>query len=253
MQSPIRRFGYVALFLLSAWILLTFTLYRGLDSSRIINTRVDFANTNACTWPSHTVYVEGAIELLVQGSVHLREDVDYSVFIHITFLDSWTTAMSGLVTFLSECSPGHHTISSLLPCGQSPIIWLIRHLLFCPAYVTGVVRDILERDVLITTSFRYRPGRWIDVPVYPVSVHRVDYSLRIQVVPPLHEQLPDIVSMYASYHLTSNTSWCWTCLWYGYIICYIYITLVVLVFIGIYVFCVLLYYIRSFTGQCSNK
>jgi hypothetical protein len=242
-KQPVDHFrtigGYVSLALLGTWFIGTYGLYLGLVYNQIIKTHVDYSHTNAYTWPSHTLYAEGAIELLIQGSEFLRTGVDYSLCIHITFIDSWKTTMAGLVTFMSDFGQDLHTVASMIPCTHSPFVWMMRRLLLCPGYVTGLMNDSLERDVLISTVFRHVPiasRPRIDVPVYPVYAHHIEYAVRVHVVPSRHGHLPDIVSIYASYQV-SYTSWYRYLLWYGYILWYICLTLTAMTTIPLYITC----------------
>jgi hypothetical protein len=222
-----KHFNILGAYVLIVTILtssfLTYILYSTYVHNRRINTRVDFANTNAYTWPSRVVHKTGTLDLLIQGSEHLRSNVEYSLFIHVTFLDSWTTALSGLLTFLSDFGHGQHTVSSLVPCVDSPIVWALKHMFLCPVYATGLVTGTIEQDILLSTSFRSvltDVYRLVDVPVYPVHIRTLDYVARVQVIPSSRGHVPDILTISAWYqpsHLHS-ANWTW---WYLSVFLYI--------------------------------
>jgi hypothetical protein len=216
---------YVSLFLVTTWLVVTYVLYVRYDRSRILNVRVDFANTNACAWPLQQAYPTGSIELLVQGSNLIQRDVDYSLFIHVTFLDSWTTVMSGVITFLSDFGHGRQTIASILPITRPPFSWVATRVLLFPFFASGLYRDTVEHDILVSTSFRLGQ-RLLGVPVHPVYTDHIEYVARVQIIPAVSGHMPDIVSISAWFQASSMPeTWSGTCLSYGLLLWYICMTL----------------------------
>jgi len=247
LMEDFTRSEYGLLGLVAIWLISTYALYIGYDGTRILDAHVDIANTNAYTWSSRTIYSDGALELLLQGSEYLRSGVEYSVFVHITFLDSWTTVTSGLLTFLSDFGQGVYTVSSILPCTTSTFVWVMRRIVLCPLYITGLFEDTIEQDVLISTSFRYvsdNSRNLVDVPIYPVYTNHIDYTVRVQVVPPARGHLPDIVSISAWYRIHS-ASWYSVCLWYTQLILYLCLSATTLGVLLLYTTCSTVRYTRG--------
>jgi hypothetical protein len=220
---------YVSLFLVTTWLVVTYVLYVRYDRSRIVNVRVDFANTNACTWSLNPT---GSIELLVQGSNLIQRDVDYSLFIHVTFLDSWTTVMSGVITFLSDFGYGRQTIASILPITRPPFSWVAKRVLLFPLFASGLYQDTVEHNILVSTSFRLGQ-QLLGIPVHPVYTDHIEYVARVQIIPSVSGHMPDIVSISAWFQASSMPeTWSGTCLLYVILFWYTCMTLSTVISLG---------------------
>jgi hypothetical protein len=212
---------YVSLLLVATWLVVTYILYTRYDRSRIVHVCVDFANSNAYN-PTNSI---GTIELLVQGSNSIQSGVDYSLFIHVIFLDSWTTVMSGVLTFLSDFGHGRQTISSFLPIARPPFSWAAKRFMLFPLYASGMFQDTVEHTILVSTSF-LKDNQVLNIPIHPVNMIHIKYVARVQIIPSLRGHVPDIVSISAWFQASREPqTWSGTCMSYGLLLWYICMTL----------------------------
>ena len=202
---------YVSIVLVFVWIAATVWVTTTHGYQRRIDTRADIGSI---------VAQQDILSIWIQGSESLQRSVDYNLFAHVTFLDSWSTLHAGLLTFRSDFRDGSNTITSILPRKHPPFIWILRRLFMCPLYVLGVMEDTIHADVLLSDRVRYEdtiPPYW-DIFVHPVCDRHVQYIVHVQVT--FHRHLPDIVSVSAWYQ-ASSVSWYSVPVWYLWYIWYI--------------------------------
>ena len=85
---------------------------------------------------------DGRTILLVTGSDRLDPNVDYDIYLQVTFVDSWSTATSGLLSFQSVSSTAF-----IRPYPYSLSIWILWRLVGFPAQAIGAVSDTLCHEV----------------------------------------------------------------------------------------------------------
>lgn len=208
-------------FTLIVWMLSTYVLYSKYNETYIFETPVDVAHIGTSDLPS-----QQTLTLLVQGSDYIRTDVTYSLTLHLTFLDSWTTTTSGLLSFVSDMGNGVHTVSSMMPGIYPPSIWILRHLVLCPLYGMGIIQTTVEKALLLSTGFRSLrdngPAMKLQNVFSPVADNRNEYVVHVQVTPATGGHMPDLIAVSACFHGTSRSivdymTWCWFIAWYIWI------------------------------------
>jgi hypothetical protein len=206
---------YICILLVVVWIAATSWVNTSHGYQRRIDTHADIGSMG--TEPD-------ILSIWIQGSESLQSSVEYNLFAHVTFLDSWSTLHAGMVTFRSDFGDGYNTIASMLPCKQPPSLWILRRVLMCPLYVIGMLPDTFDSDVLLSNSVRYEKTMppFLELFVQPVRNKHVHYIVHIQVS--FHRHRPDIVAISAWYQ-ASSASWYSVPVWYLWYIWYVGLSL----------------------------
>jgi hypothetical protein len=221
---------YISFFFVLAWIIATASLHnRSHDDRRRIDTYVDIGSIDS----SHP----HALGIWIQGSDTLERHRDYYLFMHVTFLDSWTTLHAGMVTFHSDFGHGRKTVVSIFPCTQPPFIWILRRILLSPLYAFGLFQDTLHFDVLLSNTVRYTKtmSPFVDIVVEPVRNNHIHYLVHVQIHVQRH--LPDITSVSAWYQASMTWSWYTISIWYIWYIWYICLSFITVATLVLYTVC----------------
>jgi hypothetical protein len=181
---------------ISVWIIFTYTIvtrFLARDFTTI-RTHVDMINTG--------IYVDNTnpyspIDMFIQGSDELKGDTVYGLHLQITFLCSWKTITSGMITIVTDFGHGQTTAITLVPYGYSPITWATTQLVLAPAYSIGLLEDTFVRHMVLTTAFTLSDH--IVAPIQPVYNTRVGYIARMHIIPGKHNHLPDLIDIIAIY------------------------------------------------------
>ena len=194
------------------------------DYRRRIDTHVDIGG-----------YIQqDGLELWIQGSESLLINIEYCLFLRVTFLDSWATLYSGMLTFRSDFGQGKHTVVSMSPSTQPPMVWILRRIFLFPLYISGILQDTLEHNVLLSNTVRYdrNMAPFSDHPIEPVRDKHVHFIVHVQV--DVQRHLPDVVAVSAWYQ-ASNIYWSSVPIWYLWYLWYFGLSFTTITAIFLYV------------------
>ena len=202
--------------LVGTWIISTDVVIQHVfHRVRTIYAHVDIVNVG--TYLDQTDQ-SSPIEMFVQGSDELHTNTIYWIDLRITFLCSWKTATSGMITLVTNFGRGKQTVVSFFPYTHTMLQWWVLNLI---SLGTGLINDSFDRQLTITTDFKSTD--FISSPIQPVHNTHSGYIARVCIIPGHQSNLPDMLEAQVVYK-SVETSYLWHLLMWVFIVVYAYIT-----------------------------
>ena len=127
-------------------------------------------------------------ELFALGTDTIRCGTTYRLWVHLTFVNSWSTASSGPLTLMAELAGGRQAVSTIIPYEGTMGTWLVGYVTYVPAYALGLIPETFVRTVLMDRAFRcIGEGTSLETWVVETTLGapgvRGSYAARIRLVP----------------------------------------------------------------------